>query len=356
MATPAQKILSLFGLQPGEKGVVLCDTQDLADEDQRDRLELATNILNELLDGAFQAELLNYDMRKRHNEPLPKFGRSQQLAEVELSAELSTADVVVAVTKWSATAPLAEAIRHQPRIRAISMPGFRRRSLTGALRASQSEIAILTARYKKVLDEANVAEVEFSTGHRAVFDLTGQVAHVDDGDVTRPGKLINCPFGETYSITRDGPNSLTSGKVPIPCGDGLAVLTLRTNRIVHVEGKGPDFEALRDFYAKDPARTNIAEFGLGANRWAQVIPGDRYILEEEKALGFHWAFGRNDQFGGNVGPDQFLSPENVVHEDIVYNADTPVGITSLVLHFDNGRSEEIFRANQLVMPERVENF
>src|SRR5207249_2174099 len=82
----------------------------------------------------------------------------------------------------------------------------------------------------------------------------------------------------------------------------VATLHVAGNRIVRVSGSGPFAADRARFFAEDPGRCNIAEFGLGLNEHAVVVPGERYLLEEEKVEGHHWAFGRSDHFGGVIGP------------------------------------------------------
>ena len=94
---------------------------------------------------------------------------------------------------------------------------------------------------------------------------------------------------------------------------------------------------LREYFAADPARANIAEVAFGCNDRA-VVTGN--TLEDEKA-GFHWAYGRSDHLGGTVGVGAFLAPGNVVHQDIVYAPGSPIQVASAVVVGPAGRSEVI---------------
>ena len=87
------------------------------------------------------------------------------------------------------------------------------------------------------------------------------------------------------------------------------------------------------FFDADPARANIAEVAFGVNDKAEVT-GE--VLEDEKA-GFHWAFGRSDHLGGVVGVDYFESPENVVHQDIVYAKGNPIQVERATIIHPDGR-------------------
>ena len=114
----------------------------------------------------------------------------------------------------------------------------------------------------------------------------------------------------------------------------------RENRIVEVSGDSPEAAQLRNYVAVDQARRNIAELGLGCNDKA-VISGN--VLEDEKALGMHWALGRSDHIGGTVGIADFSDPSHVVHWDFVYPKGGAIEIASLVLEYEDGTSEEIIR-------------
>ena len=72
---------------------------------------------------------------------------------------------------------------------------------------------------------------------------------------------------------------------------------VRENKIVEVVGDGPQAAKQREYFGVDPARCNICELGLGTNDKA-VVTGN--ILEDEKASGFHWAYGQSDHIGGEA--------------------------------------------------------
>ena len=71
------------------------------------------------------------------------------------------------------------------------------------------------------------------------------------------------------------------------------------------------------------------------------------VLEDEKA-GFHWAFGRSEHLGGEIGPDAFLSPKTIVHQDIVYARESPIQVTSVVLSGQGGQTEVIASGDYVV--------
>jgi leucyl aminopeptidase (aminopeptidase T) len=216
-----------------------------------------------------------------------------------------------------------------------------------SLAADYREVARRCRILKEAFQTADRAEVEFSTGHRCLFDLRFRVCEADDGYLHRDKAddvpVINLPSGETFEVPYEGERpaipSRTSGNLPVSDGGELVVFHVERNRIVEVMGKGPAAERHRRYFAEDPARGNIAELAFGCNERA-VVTGN--VLEDEKA-GFHWAFGRSDHLGGVVGVAAFKSPATVVHQDIVYAKGNPIGVARADLVTADGKRTTVIR-------------
>ncbi|MBD3367964.1 MAG: hypothetical protein GF405_07315 [Candidatus Eisenbacteria bacterium] len=103
-------------------------------------------------------------------------------------------------------------------------------------------------------------------------------------------------------------------------GNEILLFRVEHNQVVGVLGDGPLADEFRSMFDQEAALRNIAEVAIGCNPQA-VVTGN--VLEDEKA-GFHWAYGRSDHLGGDVGPDAFSSPDLIRHMDIVYAVDNPV--------------------------------
>ena len=87
---------------------------------------------------------------------------------------------------------------------------------------------------------------------------------------------------------------------------------------------------MRDFFAGNNTRRNIAELGIGCNPNA-VITGN--ILEDEK-VGLHIAYGMSTHLGGKIKSD--------IHVDICYSKGCPVeGATVVLTHKDGSKTELI---------------
>jgi leucyl aminopeptidase (aminopeptidase T) len=270
--------------------------------------------------------------------------------KIPMAAILDDVNLVLALTEYSPTAPLTDVCKRRPGahvFRAASMPGIEKRMETTSLAADYREVARRCRLLKEVFLTSDRAEVEFSTGHRALFDLRYRTCEADDGYLHRDKSddvpVINLPSGETFQVPyegeRPGEPSRTAGELPV-CEEGDSVVfRVAANRIVEVVGASSIAERYRRFFSEDPARTNIAELAFGCNERA-VVTGN--LLEDEKA-GFHWAYGRSDHLGGVHGVSHFKSPATVVHQDIVYAPGNPIGIARADLVARNGRRTTVIR-------------
>jgi hypothetical protein len=293
--------------------------------------------------------LLTYPATGAHNASLPEDGEMDS-QRVRFEDILRDTNIVVALTEYSASAPLIEFTQELPNLRVASMPLVMRSMEQTALAADYSEVARKSHILADKLDQAAGAQVEFSTGHQLYFDLRSRKAEADDGQLYADKKgirFINLPSGEAfiapYEGELEGQPSRTKGMIPVMYDDELVLFRVEENCIVEVIGDGPQVAQKRDYFAVDQARRNIAELGLGCNDKA-VISGS--VLEDEKVLGLHWAYGRSDHLGGTVGVADFSDPSHVVHYDIVYPKGGGVEIASLVLEYEDGTSEEIIRDGQ----------
>lgn len=288
--------------------------------------------------------VVHYLATGRSNAPLPETGTCA--GETVILAEvMRETDIVVALTTFSATAPLVK-WSEEFGLRAASMPSVERRMEQTALQADYREVARRCRLLAERLTRATGARLIFSTGDELFLDLRWREGHVDDGycgpDKPLP-RVINLPGGEGYIVPyegeRPGDPSRSCGTLPFPLKDRWLRLTIRENRVVGVRGEGPPVEEWTTFFSADRGRANLAELGLGCNDQA-VITGN--VLEDEK-VGPHIAYGRSDHLGGAVGPAQFDDPAHLLHRDMVFARGCPVETRSLVLKYADGSEEEILR-------------
>ncbi len=342
MAFDLEKLLvDVFQPEPGERVTVGCDLPRAGVDDSpawAERRDMAREWLEAFRTlgarrGFAVNPLLTYDATGANNADLPPRAMLGD-RQVDLERALLDSTLVAFLTEFSATAPLSSLCARKEDLRAASMPGIEKRMENSALAADYREVARRCRILEAVLHEAEVVDVTFSTGHRCLFDVRFRTPEIDDGFLPRhkPGdRVINLPSGETFIVPyegeRRGEPSRSEGRIPVKHRDELVVFVVAANRIDGIEGEGPEAARLRAFFAADGARTNIAEVAFGCNDKAQVTGNG---LEDEKA-GFHWAFGRSEHLGGSVGPDAFVSPDTVVHQDIVYAPGNPIQAAEVIV-------------------------
>jgi len=342
-------ITDVFRPEPGETVTVAVDEprDGIPDNpDWRERREMAEEWRQAFARlgagiGFEVRPLLAWPATGANNADLPPRGRLGD-EEVDLEPVLASSTLVVAMTEYSATAPLAGLAERLPDFRAASMPGVLRRMEESALAADYAAVARRCRAILERLEGAELVDVTFSSGHRAWFDLRYRTPEVDDGFLPRGkqgDRIINLPSGETFCVPyegeRDGIPSWTAGSIPVREGGETVVFRVADNRIVAIDGQGEAAARWRAFFEDDPVRANIAEVAFGVNEAARVTGN---VLEDEKA-GFHWAFGRSDHLGGAVGVGAFRRPETVVHQDIVYAKGNPIGVErAFALRADGGRA------------------
>ncbi len=295
--------------------------------------------------------MLSFPATGANNADLPAQGWLEG-EEVDLRKVLLDSTLVIAMTEYSATAPLAALAEEKEDFRAASMPGVLRRMEKTALAADYARVAQRCQAIAEAMEGAELCDVEFSTGHRCWFDLRHRKAEVDDGFLPRfkeGDRIINLPSGETFIVPYEGEiegvPSWTAGQIPVVEDGEMVVFHVTANTIQLLEGEGPLAERYAELFGEDPVRANIAEVAFGVNEKAAVTGN---VLEDEKA-GFHWAFGRSDHLGGVFGVEAFRSPETVIHQDIVYARGNPVQVRHAVILHPGDRRVEIIRDGEYLL-------
>ncbi len=360
MALDLEKLLvDVFDPQPGEVVTVMVDLPhgDVPDNPEwRERRRMAEEWREAFARlgariGFEVRPMLSYPATGANNADLPASGWLEG-EEVPLEETLAASTLVVAMTEYSATAPLSALAERKEDFRAASMPGVLKRMEETALAADYAQVARRCQVIAEAMEGAELADVIFSTGHRCWFDLRFRRPEVDDGFLPRfkeGDRIINLPSGETFVVPyegeREGVPSWTAGTIPVMENGELVLFRIAGNRVQLVEGEGPGAERFAELFGEDPARTNIAEVAFGVNDRA-VVTGN--VLEDEKA-GFHWAFGRSDHLGGVWGVDRFRGPETVIHQDIVYAKGNPIQVRRAVLVHPDGRTITVIEDGEYVL-------
>jgi leucyl aminopeptidase (aminopeptidase T) len=353
MLNLSKLFIDVFDPQPGEVAAVLVDQPHgslRATPEWEERRAMAQRwrvALSQLGEerGFDVLPLVEFAATGMNNAQLPATA-TQEAAPILFHELASEVTLLLALTEFSASAPLIEWTKQFPQLRVASMPRVAPAMEGTALAADYSQVARSCARLRGCLKEADFADIEFSTGDKLRFDFRFREAEVDDGRLPRdapPPRLINLPSGEAYTAAYEGEQaqaSQTRGVLPVPWRGEIVRLRVEGNRVQEVLGKTSAGENLRTFLFADPARCNIAELGLGCNPMARVWGN---VLEDEKA-GPHIALGRSEHLGGTVGPTAFKDPRNVWHEDFVYARDCPIQIRRLALVNSSG-DENLIYAN-----------
>ena len=343
--------IDVFNPQPGETAAVFVDLPHGANADNdawRERRTMAERWHAALSEFGAERQfdvlpLVSFEATGMNNGQLPERGsQNGRLVTLQEIGERTT--LLLALTEFSASAPLIGWTKQFSQLRAASMPKIAPAMESTALAADYRQVARSCERLRARLAAAHSAEIEFSTGDQFVFDFQFRVPEVDDGylhrDVPDP-RLINLPSGETFTAAYEGERgvpSRTAGVLPVWYDNEIVRLRVKANRVEEVIGDAPGAGALRDFLFLDPARCNVAELGLGCNPMARVWGN---VLEDEKA-GPHIALGRSEHLGGATGPDAFSDPRHVWHEDFVYARESPIQIKQMALLDSAGRREPLF--------------
>ena len=266
--------------------------------------------------------------------PLPASDALDPAASVSFATLYVEHPILIALTKFSATAPLKLAAKKHP-IRAATMPGFRA-DMIPALRIDYTEVNRRVTLLKDLLDLAEGADFRFGTptGDCALhLDLRHRTGHASGGLLPDPGVAGNLPSGEAYIVPyegeRPGDPSRTAGIMPVQFGAEVVRYRIENNIAVAVLSEGPASQAEAEHLQREPAYGNLAELGLGVLAAFGLKPIGEILLDEK--LGLHLAFGRSDHFGGQVGPAQFSGPGAVIHIDRVYVPETQPDVQVLAV-------------------------
>lgn len=340
-------IRRVFRPAPHEHGLAIL--VDLPDEEMpdtttwRERREIAADWAGELAARAAQTGLDTHLVLYRNvgtnngdlpatawmhgGGPLPATAAELDPATAIPFSEIYAAHpMLIALTRFSATAPLKMAARSHP-IRAATMPGFTP-AMIPALRLDYGEINRRVEILADLLTRAEGAEIDFRhPGGPAhlTLDLRYRHAHASGGLLPKAGVAGNLPSGEAYIVPYEGERqdepSRSQGELPVQFEGGeIVVYRIENNRAVEVLGSGDLSRREAAAIAAEPAYANLAELGLGVLAELGIKPIGEVLLDEK--LGLHIAFGRSEHFGGQVSPAHFSSPAAVIHIDRVYIPET----------------------------------
>lgn len=267
---------------------------------------------------------------------------------------LEESGVVVALTQFSATAPLKILARSIP-FKGATMPGFSR-SMLPALGLDYERVNDRVLQFKRRMDNADAVSLVLSgpgTEYESYFDLRFRKGHASGGLMRNPGEVGNLPSGEAYIVPYEGEQqgipSLTKGVLPVQFGKEIVEYRIEENRAVQVLSEGDSSEAEARKLREEPAYGNIAEVGMGVlGEWGIKAVGST-LLDEK--LGLHIAFGRSEHFGGITGPSAFRDQSRVEHTDRVYVPSTQpmLSVRSLIFEYPEGKKECVIADDKYIV-------
>jgi len=290
------------------------------------------------------------------SQPLPKTADDLVGFPTTPAGEVLTRhQLALAPTELSATAPL-KMLCPKYGCRAATMPGFSP-EMVPALRLDYTEVNRRVTILKELLDRAVAADFVFEVAGQGAFelhlDLRHRSAHASGGLLPQAGMAGNLPSGEAYIVPYEGEikgdASRSAGVLPVQLDGEIVLYRVENNRAVEVISEGPISSREAELIAAEPAYSNLAELGLGVLAAFGVKPVGEVLLDEK--LGLHIAFGRSEHFGGQVGPDQFSSPEAVTHQDRVYIKELQPDVLPVTvdLSFENGETMPLMRDGKYVI-------
>lgn len=298
--------------------------------------------------GVHVLPIAKYRETGKSNADLPKTAATHDGGHIDdLPALVASCNIVIAMTEYSATAPLKNIARKAASLRAVSMPGVGA-EMEPAMAVDYSSIEARGKRLLAVVQPAVGFDVLFDgagipRGTKLYIDTRAGGWLLDSGACRNAGDFINFPSGELFTppyeaATPEGRSifgdSKTEGILPVYSYKDrkVAFLKIEKNRIVRVQGDSAEAERIIEDIAKDENCANVAELGLGLNDAARCGEGVP-VLEAEKA-GVHIAYGRSDHFGGVSAHSGKVAAG--LHRDIVYARDSPIKATVYAV-FANGR-------------------
>ena len=350
----AQLIENIVSPKKGERVLFLTDYADVDTAQDAGRQQL----VNHWYKAAFELAKINgfrllplvkYGQTGKNNGELPKKAATHDGGHVDNLPEfIASTNIVIAMTKYSATAPLKNIAAKSPALRVVSMPG-----VTAEMEPCMS------ADYKKISERGRklLSVVQNAVGFDCVFDGAGMPKGtklyidtraggwiLDDGACRSAGDFTNFPSGELFAPPYEGVSaegrsiygeSKTQGVWPIysSLDRKVAFLKVERNRIVKVQGDSAEAKNIIEDIAEDENAANIAEIGFGINDFARIgenVP----VLEKEKA-GPHIAYGRNDHFGS--ASTMSGKVKAIVHCDFVYTHETPITVTIHAVYANGNR-------------------
>lgn len=327
----ARLLNTVFAPEGGERVAILIDLDD--PNDMRDHAYLknpdysiqshAHQVFHKGIRGGVLGlkggDLFAYKITGGSNLDLPDLAVDAAGHALSLEKDIyPNYDIILAITTYSATAPLT-AFAKQYGFRGATMHGMNDIILRSGLAVDYDEVSRDAEALRVGMTGADWAELDFTVlgnTYTLRLDLGGQEAQKSHGLCRgKAPDVANLPAGEVYWVPTGG-----EGRFPLKYEeDGtLGLMTVKGGRIVRAEllkGNPATVAHHNDKLAVDPVVGELGELGLGT----QELPWSGRDIQDEKVLGtFHVATGRSDHLGGHLTPDKFTESSHATHDDILF--------------------------------------
>ena len=349
-------LTTVFRPQPGQNLAILIDFDDPAQEMSECKFlqestaypiqeighsvfykPLVEGLADEL--GLDQIGFFAYQKTYGSNRDLPDVCVDMQGQTLNLEESVYPVyDIILAITTYSATAPLA-ALCKTYGFRGATLHGTNKTILASGLAVDGEEASRHTEKLRRAMSPADAVEIDFTVGDQKAtlrVELNGQEAQKAHGLCRDKADVVNLPTGEVYYVPANA-----NGAYPYKYehSDTLAMMIVKERRVVDARLIRGDQSVIDQHLAlikKDPAVGDLGELGFGT----QVLPFSGADIQDEKILGtFHLATGRSDHLGGDILPENFIYRENATHDDILFSPDKNPEIGSpQVRLYRNGQS------------------
>ena len=226
-------------------------------------------------------------------------------------------DIILAVTTFSATAPLTAKCKTYG-FRGATLHGLNQIIVDSGLSVDYRAVSEEAEHIRRGLTRADRFEIDFEVESRLytlVLHTNGQEAQKSHG-LCPPGKpdVANLPAGEVYFVPESA-----EGIFPFKYSEEtIGLLHVTDGKVVRSQFVYGDYAEIEEHNRRlqdDPMVGAIGELGFGT----QVLPFSGRDIQDEKILGtIHVATGRDDHLGGNITPDLFKEHANASHDDVLF--------------------------------------
>ncbi|MBU2101077.1 aminopeptidase [Candidatus Micrarchaeota archaeon] len=277
-------LLHHLGLQKKEKVLVVCDE--------------TTSLIGKAFLSAGKKLAKKAELIEIKSLPFNGMEPDEKTAKKMLEFE-----VLILAVKSSLSHTKARAITSKNGSKIASMPRINYEMIERDLKADYPKIKELSLKIKKLLTDAELAEVKTELGTDIKIPLKGMKAGGSKaGFYLKPGQWGNIPQGEVYIVPEEGK---TEGKFIVDASMGTIgkvetpiEITVKKGFVSKIEGKTEAEKLKKLIKPLGKNAKNIAEFAIGTNHTAKIIG---VVLEDEKVLGTaHLAIGNNTSMQGGT--------------------------------------------------------